>query len=222
MFEQYIIEHHIQKCILQVLVRTEFARYRDMRPEKTDSNLYAYHLKRLISSGYIKKTDAGYTLSNKGLRYVEYASSTSMKVRPQPKITTATLLKDANGRVLLTKRARQPYINYYGLPLGKVHYNRDGSILDAAIRELHEKTGVIYKDLSHVGDTYLKIHVDEVLVSDILVHVFSAECDKTVVINDSSMWIDKKDFDKISIIPGVKELVELTESSGRFFEEISV
>jgi len=222
MFEQNLIDHHIQKYIMQILINTEYARYSAMRPEKTDSNLYSYHLKRLISSGYIEKSGNLYTLSTKGLRYVEYASSTSMKVRPQPKITTAALLKDCTGRILLTKRHRQPYIGYYGLPLGKIHTDRDISIKDSASRELYEKTGVSCENLSHVGDTYLRIYINEILVSDILVHVFSAVCDRDLEINGTSLWASRDDWGNIKLVPGAREIIESAESSKGFFKEMSV
>ena len=221
MFEQNLIEHHIQKWIMQVLIRKEYARYSDMRPEKTDSNLYAYHLNRLVSSGFVEKTDKGYTLSLQGLRYVEYASS-SMKLRSQPKITVAILLKDIDGNILLTKRLKQPYINYYGLPLGKIHSDKDKTILDGAKRELLEKTGVKYNKLVHVGDTYLKIHINNVLISDLLIHVFSAICKQKIEINESSKWVNIKDLNQINLVPGVKEIAKLVDSEERFFKEISI
>lgn len=206
---------------MQILRRKEYARFSEMRPEKTDSNLYSYHLNRLISSGYINKTDLGYTLSTNGLRYVEYTNS-NMAVRNQPKITTSILLNNENGDILLTKRLKQPYIGYYGLPLGKIHSNEDKNILESAIRELHEKSGVKYKKLNHIGDIYLKIHLNKLLISDLLSHVFSATCKQKIAINESSMWVAKKDLGKINLVPGAREIINLVYSGERFFEEISV
>ena len=221
MFEQNIIEHHIQKSIMQVLIRKEYARYSDMRPEKIDSNLYAYHLNRLVSSGYIEKLDKGYTLSAQGLRYIEYTSS-SMKIRSQPKITVAVLLKDFDGNILLTKRLKQPYINYYGLPLGKIHHDKDKNLLDSARRELFEKTGVNHKKLIHVGDMYLKIHTNKVLISNLLIHIFFGTCKQDIVINELSDWVAENDFCKIKLVPGVKEIAKSVDLEARFFKEISV
>jgi 8-oxo-dGTP pyrophosphatase MutT (NUDIX family) len=206
---------------MQVLSHKEYARYSEMRPEKIDSNLYAYHLNRLVLSGYIEKKAEGYTLSIQGLRYVEYASS-SMRINTQPKITTAIMIQNNDGNILLTKRVKQPYINFYGLPLGKIHSDKDGNILNSAIRELYEKTGVKYKKLAHVGDLYLKIYKDKILISDILTHVFFAACKKKIIPNESSLWVNRKDLNKISLIPGVKEILNLVDSSEKFFKEIEV
>jgi hypothetical protein len=206
---------------MQVLIIKEYARYSEMRPDKIDSNLYAYHLNRLVLSGYIDKIDKLYGLSLKGLRYVEYASS-SMKMNSQPKITTAILVNDNDGNILLTRRLKQPYINYYGLPLGKIHSNKDNTILDSAKRELYEKTSIQHEELKHIGDVYLKICIKDVLISDLLTHVFSVTCNKDIPISDYSMWASKKDLDDIKLVPGAKEIIELAESGNRFFEEISV
>lgn len=222
MFERNIIEHHIQKHILQVLSRKEYAKFSEMRPEKTDSNLYSYHLNKLVKSSYIEKSDKGYTLSLKGLRYIEYTSNSSMKIRNQPKITTAIVLNDNNGNILLTRRLKQPYINYYSLPIGKIHSDGDSCILDSAIRELYEKTGVKYKKLMHTGDAYLKIHIDKVLISDILIHAFSATCRHKFPANESSIWVSKKELNEINLIPGIKEIVKLSDSGEYFFEEINI
>ncbi|MEI6851153.1 MAG: NUDIX domain-containing protein [Candidatus Saccharibacteria bacterium] len=221
MFEQNIIEHHIQKSIMQVLMHNEYARYSEMRPERVDSNLYAYHLNRLVLSGYVEKVDKLYRLSLNGLRYVEHTSS-SIKINSQPKITTAIIVKDVNGNILLTKRLKQPYINYYGLPLGKIHSDKDSSILDSAIRELYEKTGVKHEKMEHVGDVYLRIHIKGVLISDLLAHVFSTVIEKEVSISDSAEWVAKKDLKNTKLIPGVMEIIKLADSGERFFEEISV
>ena len=57
------ITHHIQKSILKYLTKQQTARYSQMRPPKVDSNLYAYHLKSLLKTGFIIKNNKGQTLS---------------------------------------------------------------------------------------------------------------------------------------------------------------
>jgi hypothetical protein len=108
------------------------------------------------------------------------------------------------------------------LPLGKIHSDKDGSILNSAKRELYEKTGARYNKLNHVGDMYLKIHMDKILVSDLLIHVFSAICKQKMPVNEVSCWIDKKDLNSIKLIPGVKEIIKATESHDFFFKEMIV
>ncbi|MCU0667616.1 MAG: hypothetical protein MUF85_03295 [Patescibacteria group bacterium] len=55
--------HHIQKHILKELSFKEWARFRDLKPPRVDSNLYNYHLKLLIKNGLVEKdNDKGWIL----------------------------------------------------------------------------------------------------------------------------------------------------------------
>ena len=82
------ITHHIQKSILKYLTKQQTARYSQMRPPKVDSNLYAYHLKSLLKTGFIIKNNKDYSLSPSGLNYVETVSLDKFQIHSQPKITT--------------------------------------------------------------------------------------------------------------------------------------
>jgi len=222
MIELNNIEHHIQKHILYVLSRYEFAKYCEMRPEKTDSNLYAYHLGRLIASGYVCKTNQGYSLSLKGMQYIEYASS-NINLRLQSKITTVIVLANDDGEILLVKRHKQPFINYYGLPIGKVHSDKDSCIQEAAERELFEKTNIKLKRLNHIGDVYLKTQIKDTQISDIFAHVFYKKINKAIVDDGQELvWANEKYLNSKNIIPGVREIVKLSNSGGYFFKEIKI
>jgi len=134
MIDQFIPEHHIQKHILGVLMHMKYARFRDMRPPKVDTNLYTYHLNILKKRGFVIKTDDGYCLGREGLSYVDRVSIKSLKVRTQPKIITMIVVQNANGDVLLQRRTKQPHIDTLTLPYGKLHID-DESVLAAAQRE---------------------------------------------------------------------------------------
>ena len=140
MFDASLPNHHIQKHILNVLTYTEYARFRDLRPPKVDTNLYSYHLNSLIKAGWINKSEKGYTLSVNGLIYVDRVSSKKLNIRNQSKIITMLVLQNYRGDILLLKRLKQPYINTWTLPYGKTHIE-DTTILEAAKREALEKFG---------------------------------------------------------------------------------
>src|ERR1700758_3633322 len=103
--------HHIQRYILNVLRHTEFARFRDMRPPDTDSNLYSYHLKRLLKRAYVNKTPRGYTLSLNGLIYIDKISTTTDRPRQQAKIMTMSVLLNEHDEALVRYKSSQPMIN---------------------------------------------------------------------------------------------------------------
>jgi hypothetical protein len=69
MIESVSIIHHIQKYIIDVLMYQQVARFRDLRPPKTDTNLFSYHLNSLLKSGMVTKVEGGYSLSMAGLSY---------------------------------------------------------------------------------------------------------------------------------------------------------
>ena len=80
MFEQDTITHHIQKYIIGVLIHQKYARFRDLKPPKVDSNLYSYHLRKLLKQKIIQKIDERYTLTLKGLMYIDRVSEKNMSI----------------------------------------------------------------------------------------------------------------------------------------------
>ncbi len=157
--------HYIQKYILDKLILASYLRNRDMRPPRVESNLYQYHLKRLIDSGYIERVTEGYTLSTRGLQYADKHSSDLKDQRPQPKLVTILLLENENGETLLIPRKKQPFIGMYNLPSGKIHEGE--TLLGAGRRELAEKVGVV-DDISLIpaGTVHLTITRGEEILSE--------------------------------------------------------
>ena len=141
MIESTTVTHHIQKSILEMLMYRSTARFRDLRPPKTDTNLFTYHLQALIKAGLVKKLPTGYSLSTKGLSYVDRVSTENRMIRMQPKIISMLLIQNSDGDVLLQRRTKQPYIDSWTLPYGKLHID-DESVEEAAQREAFEKLGL--------------------------------------------------------------------------------
>lgn len=243
MFEQDAVTHNIQRSILGVLVTHEFARFRDLKPAKVDTNLFSYHLKLLQKSGYIRKSDQGYTLADKGLQYVDRVSTGQMRLRSQPKIITMLLVQDGYGNVLLQKRLKQPYINTWTLPYGKMHID-DGSVIAAAQREAREKLGFDPHKLRHVGDCYItvghKVRVaaepiaagtlidgdtvhlntreDWQIGSRTLAHIVRFETD-AIVASEDLMWVEPLALSKLNLAPAVEQIVTRAFFGDEFFFE---
>ena len=150
---------------------TQVARFRDLRPPKTDTNLFTYHLNSLVKNGMITKVSGGYALSLAGLSYVDRVSSENKTIRTQPKIITMLLIQNGEGDILLQRRSKQPYINAWTLPYGKLHIN-DPSVMIAAKREAKEKLGLDNQDMRHVGDCYIRVKGNEEILSTTLAHIF--------------------------------------------------
>ncbi|GHU08101.1 hypothetical protein FACS189431_3740 [Alphaproteobacteria bacterium] len=216
------VDHIIQKHIMSYLTLTESARFAQMRPPGVDSNLYAYHLTKLLKMGFINKNEREYRLSTKGLIYVDRLSFDKTILSNQPKINTGILLKNEFNEILLTKRLRQPLLGFWGLPMGKLH-NDDTDIYVAAERELREKTGIIIRRLEHAGDCYLRLVDGDDLISASFAHIFYKKVAKDALfLDENSRWVGLNELDDADIISSVKEMARLTLGrSDRFFAEIS-
>ncbi|MCA9336793.1 NUDIX hydrolase [Candidatus Saccharibacteria bacterium] len=243
MFEQATIQHHIQRSIVSVLTKQEFARFRDLKPTNVDTNLFSYHLKLLQKAGFIAKTEQGYTLAEKGLQYVDRANTAEMKLRSQPKIITMLLIQGGYGKVLLQKRAKQPYINTWTLPYGKMHID-DESVLAAARRESQEKLGFDPHKMRHVGECYIvvgrsikvateapsagtftdgdtvPVHTKHMLQieSRTLAHIVRFETD-AIAASDTLQWVEPLNLPKLKLAPAVEEIVSRSFFGDEFFFE---
>ena len=211
--------HHIQKHILKTLMYTKWARFRDMRPPRVDSNAYSYHLKALQKDGYVEKGEKGYCLTPAGLFYVDRVSMTNLEPRQQPKIITMTVLKNTKGDVLLYSKLRQPFIGSWVLPFGKVHLTNE-SLEMAAKRELEEKAGATIPTVNHVGDCYIHVTIKKQLVSSVLAHIFVAtmsEEDHIDIEKYAVQWMNVADCKKLTLGPAVETIIAETETEQPFF-----
>lgn len=218
MIEKLEVKHHIQKFILGVLMYREYARFSDLKPPKTDTNLFAYHLKVLIREGFVKKSDAGYTLSQNGQKYVDRVSTVKMSLRTQPKIISMLVIQNSDGDLLLQKRTKQPYINAWTLPYGKVHID-DKTVEVAAKREATEKLNIKVEDIRHVGEAYIRVYSDNELLSTTLAHVFRFETDE-IITDESTMWVKPYKLSQYHLAPAVESIVARSFFNDiHFFEE---
>ena len=221
MIESTSVNHHIQKHIIDVLMYTETARFRDLRPPKVDTNLFTYHLNNLVKNDLVRKCDEGYCLSTKGLTYVDRVSTENKTLRSQPKIITMLVVQNSEGELLLQCRNKQPYINEWTLPYGKLHIS-DQTVKRAAQREAFEKLGLENPKMRHAGDCYIRVFTDKQLLSTTLAHVFYFEQDD-VAIDDNLQWVKPHKLQNYRLAPAVEEVVARTFFNDPFFfEEFSV
>ena len=218
MIEQTTIEHHIQKHIMSLLMRQKYARFRDLRPPKVDTNLYSYHLKLLQKQDFVIKEESGYTLGKKGALYVDRVTTNTFDVRIQPKIITMLVVQNSEGELLLYRRVRQPYADQWTLPYGKVHID-DKTIKDSARREAFEKLGVKDQQVRHVGGCYIRNNDDGEIVTSTLAHIFRFEHDD-IELHDRLMWVQPHKLHQQNLAPAIEKIVSRTFFNDQhFFEE---
>ena len=221
MFEPTTINHHIQKHIIDVLMYQQLARFSELRPPKVDTNLFTYHLNVLVKSAIVVKRDAGYSLSTAGLAYVDRVSTEKRTIRTQPKIITMLVIQNDDGKILLQRRTKQPYINAWTLPYGKLHVE-DESVKTASLREANEKLGLENLEIEHAGDCYIRVHAQGELLSTTLAHVFRAY-HSDIQESDEIQWATPHRLEQYSLAPAVEEIMTRTFFKDPFyFEEFDV
>lgn len=217
MIEFATVNHHIQKSIIDVLMYTEVARFRDLRPPRTDTNLFSYHLNNLVKQGMVAKVDGGYTLSQAGLSYVDRVSVEKKTVRTQPKIITMLLVQNSNGDVLLQRRNKQPYINTWTLPYGKLHIE-DGAVGEAAQREAKEKLGLDNQTIRHAGDCYIRVRSKDEVLSTTLAHIFTFSTDD-IEVGEDLIWARPHKLAQYRLAPAVEQIMSRGFFNDPFFFE---
>lgn len=221
MIESASVTHHIQKFIIDVLMYQKLARFRDLRPPKVDTNLFTYHLNSLVKQGMVEKAEGGYMLSPLGLSYVDRVSSEDKKIRTQPKIITMLVVQNSEGDILLQRRTKQPYIDTWTLPYGKIHVE-DVSVALAAQREAFEKLGLEKQEMTHAGDCYIRVHTPSGLLSTTLAHVFLFYKDD-IALSDNLVWARPHRLSDYTLAPAVEEVMARTFFKDSFyFEEYDV
>ena len=220
MFEQRALQHHIQKYIIGILIHKKYARFSELRPPKTDTNLFSYHLKVLLKEKWIDKTEDGYTLSKNGLVYVDRVSLEKLNIRSQAKIITMLLIQNSEGDVLVQQRTKQPYIDTWTLPYGKTHLE-DVSIEMGARRESLEKLNYLPNTLRHAGDAYIRVHADGEVLSNTLVHIFRFETDD-IVETETIKWVQPLKLLRLNLAPAVEDIISRSFfGDEHFFAEFS-
>lgn len=217
MIEFESVKHHIQKYILSELMTNPYARFRDMRPPKTDTNLYSYHLKLLQKQGFIDKNEKGYTLSKKGIMYIDRVTTASLDVRIQPKITTMFVIQNSDGGLLLYRRYRQPFAGKWSLPNGKLHIT-DRSIFDAAKRELSEKLELSNQPVIHAGECYVRTMSDGEVMMSTYIHVFRFETDD-IKETEFRKWVKPHKLAEYELAPAVERIATRTFFRDPYFFE---
>lgn len=201
-------------------MQQKYARFRDLRPPRVDSNAFSYHLTAIKKERLVTKEVAGYTLTIKGLAYVDLLSIEKIHVRQQPRIMTMVLVRNEDNELIAYHKNHQPFIGQLTLPSGKLHLD-DSTITSAARRELEEKTDIVVAELTRLGDCYMAMYQDDEVVMNSLVHVFLAEVKRRdITLKEGVSWYGSTEF--IQAAPAsrrvVGELYEL-ERTTPFFRE---
>ena len=138
--------HPAQIQILYVLRHVTTARFSElMHPTGLQSDVFKFHLRKLVQLGYIEKLpDGRYCLSPKGKEFANNLDSSERKVQKQPKLSVMLVVSQlsATGEpvYLLHRRKRHPYFGFWGHMSGPIQWGETPEA--TAARELQKQTGL--------------------------------------------------------------------------------
>ncbi len=202
--------HWVQRHILKQLAFADSMRYRDLKPESIDGNLFQYHAKNLQDQGLISRNTDGYQLTATGKAYVANLSQAKlMNARKLPRAVVMIIAKNNNDEYLLFRWARQPYRGQVSLPFGRRLYGQTST--ESAADQLVFKTGHKAK-LQFIGLADSIYQKDNVILDHLSITVFEAK--NLVKENDPDgltgeyFWGNPKDFSASETTPGFAQIVD--------------
>ncbi len=208
------VNNDTQKFILSQLKHHEWCSFTDMKPAGIASNTYSYHLKQLISGGWVVKAEQGYTLGTKGLAYAA-RNQEDAAIRMQPNVEVVLLVQDGYGKVALHKRAEQPYIGYWELPVQPMAV-ADMTVEDAGIWAAKRLLKYVPGTVKHAGAGYIRLFKGKHALTTTLVHVvrFTVE---SLDLAQEYQWFDPLEVP--ALVPGVEQLIARAFFGDEFFFE---
>lgn len=135
--------HVAQAAILTDLRKAKSLKFSQLsRNSPLEADSFKFHLKSLQKRKFVLKNIYGsYELTPEGKELANRIDDSSSSIRRNVKLSMLLLIRDETDpdRVLLQKRLRQPYYEYWGAPSGQVPWGV--SAIQAAQYEIFKQTG---------------------------------------------------------------------------------
>jgi ADP-ribose pyrophosphatase YjhB (NUDIX family) len=205
------MEHEIQRRIILKLIHTPRSSYNQLWNKEGESNLFAYHLKKLEDAGLVQKFDDGYGLTTEGQQLSAFIEGDTGGKAALPTPTVIMLVRDGN-KILCQQRLKEPFYGYWGLPSGKVNFGWNPK--ECALRDLKEETALDASDATLREIEYTKTFEDEKLLHHHIMWTYE--------ITDFSGELKEQTHKAINKFLTKEELSALTKFPGdwseKFFE----
>ncbi len=222
--------HRAQSSVLASLRRATRARYGELRrPTGLESDIFKYHLQKLVKAGYvIKASDGVYELTVEGKEFANRLDEQTGREILQPKASMLMhVVAHHNGveYILAHKRTREPFRDYWGITSAPVL--RGMPIMEAARKELMKQTGIAASFT--VKATYRVIDVmprGDVL-EDKLFSVLTAAVDGLPPLHKwsggDSVWMTREELlAKPKLFPTTAKTLDMVLNGTAFAEDICV
>lgn len=210
--------HEYQASILRELLFKPQARFRDLNTSDISSDLFTFHLNKLVKEKFVLKEKGKYTLTTEGKEFANRMDTDSLRQEKQGKIAVALhAVRIINGKreYLIHQRLKEPFYGWYGSHSGKVRWGE--TPLETAKREFLEETGLT-GNFSHKGIVHiLHFHKDGRLLEDKYFWAFKIENTKGElkenVKEGKNIWMSEEEFKKLkNTFATHEEIVEVIDS----------
>lgn len=214
--------HWIQKRILLILSTTPNARFSQLRPSGVESNLFMFHLNKLLKEGLIVKSDGGYSLSSKGKLLVERDTLDSLDIHSEPRAFLLLAIQNSQGEFLLYRRSVYPALNKIGFPLCEIS---NAHSLDKISRDGIKKLCGQTAPVKFCGTARIRLIASGGLVSHTIELIYSTKLANPTTPKPSKMgeffWGKPEGLSKSELIRGFWEIYEAMQNSPQpFFLDI--
>lgn len=160
--------HYIQLEVLKQLSLKRSVSFTDLNTKNIDSDLFAYHLKKLQQNGLITKVEGQYILTSKGKDFSNSLDIDSATIKFEKQAFISVLVHVFQGEsfespMVVHTRLKEPFYGFKGMITGRVKYGE--GIFDAAKREVMEETSlegeVNFHGVAHFTNTQRKEVVED-------------------------------------------------------------
>ncbi len=220
-----MLDHHIQRAIVYRLALTDKSKFSELKPDGLESKLFTYHLKKVVSAGYVMKADDGtYVLTPEGRRLgVHVLENTKAVVDRAYSVLFLLVRRKPDGAWLLYRRKSHPLINKVGFM--HLNPNSSESICKTAERECLAKTGIRAR-FSVRGSGYFRIFEGEKLESFTNFTLLVSEDAEGEIVQDHELaeyfWQDSIDASDSTLLPNMPLLLTHYQSKKQFFLEETI
>lgn len=217
-----MIDHHLQKSILDKLILCESAHFAELKPPDVESNVFTYHLQQLVKQKIVCKGDDGcYSLTARGKAIGINSKLSKQELYEQAHSVLFMALRNKDGEWLLRRRLAQPMFGKLGFVHGEPVARE--AIEVSATRLFAAKTG-LQASFTVRGCGYIKIFKSNELESFTHFTLLLADAYSGTLLhkigNGENEWIANDSLEKEDVIASTPVLLGNLESKKMFFEQL--
>jgi 8-oxo-dGTP diphosphatase len=136
------MDHEIRRKLLLKLIHAPRLGFNELWNKEGESNLVAYHLRKMEEDGLVAKYPDGYGLTEQGKKESAFIEGdTGGKAELPTPTVVVFVLDEAKGLMLAQERLKEPFFGTWGVVSGKINFGWNP--IECAIRDLKEETDLI-------------------------------------------------------------------------------